>query len=190
MIVFSGIFWGVVLILLGIGVIVNITLKTRIPFFRIFFAILLIYIGISALIGPRWRPHHRRWERRSRVLVTGPSEKHDILFGDGEIDLTGIQVSGQTVRAEVDVVFGRGLVRLNPDVPTRVEVSSAFAEAKLPDGSRIAMGDHVWRSPGLDESKPHLAVEADVVFGSMEIVTGPARVPQPVDSTPGRKETL
>jgi hypothetical protein len=64
-----------------------------------------------------------------------------------------------------------------------VEVSSAFAEARRPDGSDLGFGDHVYRSKNLDESKPHLLVKADVVFGKIEIVNAPVPA-APADSAP------
>jgi hypothetical protein len=190
MFIFSGIFWSGVLILLGICIILNIIFKTHIPFVRIFFALLLVYIGVSLLFGRSW--HRHRWHTMrepERITITGPSEKHDIIFGEGEIDLTGVRLGDRTIRAEVDVVFGSGVIRLNPAIPVRVDVGSAFAEARRPDGADMGFGDHVYRSPNLDESKPHLLVKADVVFGKLEITNVPGAVP-PADTTLPRKGEL
>ena len=169
--IFTGVFWSVVLVLLGVGVLLNVILRTRIPFFRIFIALLLIYCGIALLFGPRW--HARRWQgfhESDRTFVSSQSNKHDLVFGSGEVDLTGLEVKDSVTREEVDVAFGQGRIKLRADVPVRVEVSSAFAEVKLPDHWHSGFGDHTYESKGLDKTKPYLLVKTDVAFGQLDVV--------------------
>ena len=178
MFIFSGLFWSGVLVLLGICIILNVVLKTHIPFVRIFFGLLIIYVGVSLLFGRSWRGHHRyHQDAAERFVVTEPSQQHDIAFGEGEVDLAGIRLADQVIREEVDVAFGRGTIRLNPAVPVRVDVSSAFAEVHLPDGGDVGFGDHVYRSRDLDEKQPHLRVKVDVAFGRLDVVNEPRAVP-------------
>jgi hypothetical protein len=188
---FTGIFWGGVLILLGIGVILNMVLGTKIPFGRIFWALLLVYVGISLLVRPAWHTHRWRGEWKSgRAIVTDKPGKHDVVFGSSAFDLTGVELQGKTRREEIDVVFGSGQVRLNPEMPVRVEVNSVFASAKLPDGSEKSFGEYTYQSKNFEENKPHLLVKADVVFGSLEIVNANASAPVPADTLPNRKEGI
>jgi hypothetical protein len=187
MFIFSGLFWSGVLVLLGICIILNVVLKTHIPFVRIFFGLLLVYVGFSLLFGRSWRG--REWHRhhaRERFRVTDASQKHDVVFGEGEIDLTGLKLADRVIREEVDVAFGSCRIRLNPELPVRVDVSSAFAEVRLPNGNEVGFGEHVYRSKDLDENQPHLLVKVDVAFGRLEIVNDPRAVP-PKDTVPPAK---
>lgn len=187
MFIFSGLFWSGVLVFLGICIILNVVLKTHIPFVRVFFGLLLVYIGASLLFG-RSR-HEREWHRHhapERFQVTDASQKHDIVFGEGEVDLTGLKLADRVIREEVDVAFGSGRILLNPALPVRVDVSSAFAEVRLPNGNDVGFGDHVYRSKDLDENQPHLLVKADVAFGRLEIVNDARAVP-PRDTMPPAK---
>lgn len=169
--VFTGTFWSVVLILLGVGVLLNVILRTRIPFFRIFIALLLIYCGMTILFGPGC--HVRPWQgfhESDKAFIAGQSNKHDLVFGSGDIDLTGPEVKDSVTREEVDVAFGQGRIKLRADVPVRVEVSSAFAEVRLPDHWHSGFGDYTYESKGLDKTKPYLLVKTDVAFGQLEVV--------------------
>jgi predicted membrane protein len=187
MFLFSGFFWSGALVLLGIGIILNVFLKTKIPFVRIFFALLLIYIGVSLFFARSWRGlEWRRHHLPERVRVTDGSQKHDIVFGEGEVDLTGVKLADKVIKEEVDVAFGSCRIRLNPAMPVRVEVSSAFAEVRMPSGNEVGFGDHVYRSKDLDESQPHLVVKVDVAFGHVEVFYD-RRAASPGDTVPPGK---
>ena len=45
---FGGVFWGIVLVLLGLSIIVRIVFNIHFPFFRILFALIIIYFGLKA----------------------------------------------------------------------------------------------------------------------------------------------
>ena len=44
---FGGLFWGVLLILIGIGIILKVFFDINIPIFRTALALLLIYLGVT-----------------------------------------------------------------------------------------------------------------------------------------------
>lgn len=183
-ILFSGFFWSGALIILGLGLILNFVLKTKIPFFRIFFALFFIYIGVMLLIGTSGHRSRSRTVSGERTFTVTGSERnvYSTVFGETSIDLTRVELRDQVVRQEANVIFGSGIVRIDPGMPVRAEVSAAFGEAVVPDGNTVSFGSYVYRSPGFDERKPYLAIKASVVFGRFELVAV-ARVPPPVDSS-------
>ncbi|HYW81970.1 MAG TPA: hypothetical protein VFB30_01865, partial [Spirochaetia bacterium] len=75
-----------------------------------------------------------------------------------------------TVRTEVNVVFGSGTLRLNPAMPVRVNMSSAFGTVEAPGGRSIAFGDMVYTSPSYKDGAPALEVHATAVFGRLTIL--------------------
>jgi hypothetical protein len=187
MFILSGLFWSGVLVLLGICVILNVVLRTHIPFARIFFGLLLVYVGLSLLLG-RSR-HERRWHRYKtpeRVQITEPSEQQDVVFANRELDLTGLKLEDKVLHEELDVVFGSAVVKVSPAVPLRIEVSSAFAEARLPNGNDVGFGDEVYKSKNLDPNQPYLLLKADVVFGQLEIRYDSTALPQSDSATRGK----
>ena len=167
--VFSGLFWGAIVVLIGITIILNGVLGIRIPIIRIVFGLLLIYWGVSLLVGARFG--------RSGAAVFSDSEvrassagKQDVIFGRSVIDLTGIVLKEGVNRYEVNTVFGASIIKLDRAMPVKVVASSAFAGVKMPDGGNIAFGETTYRSMSLKEDSTYLLVKASVVFGGTEVV--------------------
>lgn len=61
------------------------------------------------------------------------------------------------------------MIKVNPEIPTVIKISSAFGSGNTPDGSTIVFGDHTYRT---GEGTPALVIEANVVFGKIDIVEG------------------
>jgi predicted membrane protein len=167
----SGLFWGVIVVLIGVSIILNVVLGVKIPLFRVVFGLLLIYWGVSLLAGSRFgaRAGNSTIFSDTQVKPVAPAKEYNILFGKGEIDLTGVQLQPGRNRVEINTVFGASVLRLNPDVPVSLEVSAAFSGARLPDGNTISFGDQSWLSPGFKADTAWLEVKASVVFGGMEV---------------------
>jgi predicted membrane protein len=166
---FGGFFWGLVLILLGITLFLNVTFHISIPIFQILFAAFFVYLGVRILTGRRrWRHGWEHWGGDRSVDLTRSGDRHDTVFGRSDVDLTGIQPK-DTTHVDVSAVFGATVVRISPATPVKVLVSVAFGSVRLPSGNAEAFGEYTWRSPGLDESKPHLVLHAAAVFGSVRI---------------------
>ncbi len=168
--IFSGFFWGVVLIVIGILIILKVFLRVDFPIFRILFSLLLIYIGIRVLIGG-WRLKTIRNSvifGESTIRVTKLAKEYNVIFGKGVIDLSQVELATEPTKVEINTVFGRGEVMINPELPTIIEVNSAFAEATTPDRNRTHFGKYTYRTEKYREGEACLRLEADVVFGSLE----------------------
>lgn len=167
---FSGLFWGLVVVLAGLSIILNVAFNVKIPFFRILFGLVLIYIGLSLVIGTRLRVRTQRTtvfdDRTMEVTKAG---EYNVIFSRSTVDLSGITLKPGRNKVEVNTVFGSGTLVLDPKVPTRLHVSAAFAGARLPDGNVISFGDYNWKSDSLSDTVPHLDIEASVVFGGLEV---------------------
>ena len=168
--VFSGLFWGAIVVLIGITIILNGVLGIRIPIIRIVFGLLLIYWGVTLLIGARFGRSGTAVFSDAEVKATSAG-KQDIIFGRGVIDLTGIVLREGINRYEVNTVFGASVIKVDRSMPVKVVASAAFAGVKLPDGGNVAFGESTWRSPNLKEDSTYLLVKTDVVFGGTEVVT-------------------
>jgi len=166
--VFSGIFWGVFLIVLGLCAILKTVLHINISLFRIGFALIIIYIGLSMLVnGPRFRVEENTVLFDDRQIMADPNGEYNVIFGRGVIDLTALAGEETARRVEVNVIFGEGVIKINPEIPMRIKVNSAFAGTKLPDGNRVAMGEYTYRTPSYPGGNGGLEIEANVVFGSL-----------------------
>ncbi len=167
----NSIFWGVVLILFGIALLLGNVFGIHIHIFQFFLAVLFFYIGIRILVGwRRWGGRRRagRFEDR-RIGSVRPEDRHEILFGRGDIDLTGFILQDQTIRVEVNTAFGGCIITIDAKMPMKIRASSAFAGIRLPDGHGLAFGEHIWKSSNLDEAKPYLLLDVSSVFGGVHI---------------------
>jgi len=88
---FSGVFWGTMLILLGISIILKVMFNISIPFFRLFFAFFFVYLGLQILIGKPPQAGDRRtvvFGERTVRADERDAEYHAV-FGRGLFDLSG-----------------------------------------------------------------------------------------------------
>jgi len=170
--VFTGIFWGVILILIGVGVIINMVFGVKIPIFRTIFALFLIYLGIQMLTGISFWSKSKKaavFEEKN-IEVTAASDKYDVVFGKGDIDLSSIELKDQNVRIDINTVFGGAVVKINPALPTKIIANSAFGGAHLPDGNVVAFGQYTYKTDSFKDAKIYLLINASVVFGGIEFV--------------------
>jgi predicted membrane protein len=170
---FSGVFWGVFLILIGVVMILNMVFGIRIPVFRILFALFLIFWGISMLTGINFRGHGRNsavFERKD-IAADGTHNDYSVVFGKSTVDLSAIKLEDGVKRVQVSTVFGASTVLIDKAVPARIRLSSAFASARLPDGNVISFGDYSYATESLKpDTKAYLLIEASTVFGEMQII--------------------
>jgi hypothetical protein len=169
---FDGIFWGIVLIALGVWFLVRKYVPVNIPVIRILIAVLFVYVGVRVLIhGPSVRDRNTVVFSQSEMsYVSGEKDnEYNMIFSSGNVDLTGVPVGDRSVSAEVNVIFGSGTLRLNPAVPARVHMSSAFGSVHAPDGKSVTFGDTVFVTPAYKAGAPALEVKAAAVFGSLRI---------------------
>lgn len=169
---FSGVFWGIVLCLLGVSMILKVVFHLDIPVFRIVLAGVLIVLGVRMLLGVSWKngPIRNAVMFSEGDLKPGAGDRdHVVVFGRGVMDLAGVRPEDHKDPLELTVVFGSGSLRLDPTVPTKVTLSSAFGGAKVPDGTQIAFGTYVYRTPGQSDDAPFVDVRATVVFGEIKV---------------------
>jgi predicted membrane protein len=170
---FGGVFWGIVLVLLGLSIIVRIVFNIHFPFFRILFALIIIYFGLKVLLGGFGvrAPKNTIFFNESNVSAFNPNnDDYNIVFGKGTIDLTNFQVSEKNSRVYVKTAFGAGTIKISSKVPTLIKVTSAFSDARMPDGNAIAFGKYVYKNKSYHDSAACLKVNAKVIFGSLDII--------------------
>jgi hypothetical protein len=165
----DGIFWGILLIAIGIWFILRRFMPVHIPIVRFIVAILLIYVGIRVLVrgplastAPFFAESHQRY-------AAGWDRDYNIIFGRGEVDLTDVALDGSSLRTQVNVVFASGVLRINPSLPVRIEMSAAFGTVEAPDGRMVSFGNSIYTSGSYRDGAPALVVHATAVFGRLVV---------------------
>ncbi len=172
---FSGFFWGGILILWGLSIIINAVFHMNIPIFRIILAFIFVYIGLKML----WGGYRFTGRSDKNTVIFSESSMNynelnennefNIIFGKSVIDLTGANIKNNTVHVHISAIFGEGIVKINPEMPVRVIANAAFAGAFTPDESITSFGQHTYKSSGYKKEENHLEIEADTVFGGIRI---------------------
>ncbi len=167
----DAVFWGVVLIALGVWLIVRRYMPTPLPIWRILVALVFVYLGVRILTSGSWSPRVTNGDTTvfSESTVLGSAGRHDynVVFGTSNIDLTSVSAEGGD--QEINVVFGTATVRVDPQQPVLVRMSAAFGTAEAP-GVTVSFGDREWRSPAYRDGAPALRIRANAVFGRLLIV--------------------
>jgi hypothetical protein len=167
----DGIFWGSVLILVGVWFIVRRTVPVHIPVIRIIVAVLFVYAGVRILAhGPVSTDRNTAVFSESTMSYSPDrGREYNLIFSSGAVDLSSAAPSGTSIRAEVNVIFANAILRINQSLPVRVNMSSAFGTVESPTGSSIAFGDMVYATPSYREGAPALEIHATAVFGRLKI---------------------
>ncbi len=127
---YGGLFWGLLLVVLGISMVLKAIFKINIPLFRILFAILLIYFGVRMLLGNRGTSSNNKHTVLSESYLENITEgtNIDVIFGKSEINLNNIDLKLEDAKVNVDVIFGSAEVSIKPEIPARIKINTVFAE--------------------------------------------------------------
>jgi len=169
---FSGLFWGVMLVLFGASMILRAVFNLDIPIFRIIFALIIIYFGVKLLIGRQAFKNEENFSmfRSSSVTMKESGGEYDVIFGQSNIDLTNIDISESSKKVNVDVVFGSANLLIDSNVPMKLKVSTVFADCKLPNRNISFFGDSKYQSPAFVDGENYLLLNVDVVFGNVVFI--------------------
>ncbi len=163
--------WGILLVLLGAELIVKGVFGINIPVFRIAFGFFLIYTGISFLTNNGTNSGKKKVISfgKQTITVTKPQKKYQITFGEGILDFSSLEIKERT-KINITISFGSGIIKINPNIPTKVIAESVFGSARFPDDTQISFGKYTY-STGPADQEPLLEIRAKVTFGSLVIQT-------------------
>jgi hypothetical protein len=170
---FDGIFWGLFFIIIGVWFLVRKYVPVQIPFMRVVFAVFFVWLGIKLLIsGPQFQDANTVVFSEARMEYQADSGRNDynVIFSSANIDLTTLVPTSGSREKTVNIVFGSGTLRLNPQVPTRVKVSTAFGSISTPDGQSMVFGDKEYTTPAYKDGADAVTIKASAVFGSLRIL--------------------
>lgn len=176
--VFGSLFWGVVLLVAGITIIINVIFHIHIPIFRIIVGAVLVYWGFQIVFktGGCTRvktDNNVVFDNADFSCKAGKNWEYDIVFSKGKVDLTQWKNYPEANYCSVSVVFGSGVVIVDPKTPIIISSESVFGEVVLPNSSSVNFGSKVYRSDGANaginkNNVKRLKIES--VFSSVHII--------------------
>ena len=170
--IFSNLFWGILLIIFGLSIVLKALFKIDIPIFRIIIALILIYFGLKMLFGGFFdRSNHHNSVIFNKGNFGKSQSEYNIVFSSSKIDLRDISIENGSFYSEINIVFGSGRLLINPEVPLKIKTENVFGESKLPDRSISFLGGHTYQSPTYSEGENCIQLDVNVVFGNFIIDT-------------------
>jgi predicted membrane protein len=173
-----GLFWGIVFILIGIGLIIKIVFNIDFPIFKTLIAFIFIYIGIKILVGGSFKPFTTH-KTKSDVVFGESSfngsekngQEYNVVFSKGTLDLRTVQFTDSLpFRVKINTVFGSSNIFLSKDIPVKIQADAVFSNATMPNGNSAAFGSNTFVSDSFDATKPYIDIDADVVFGELKFI--------------------
>jgi predicted membrane protein len=169
-------FWGLLLILIGISLILKVVFHVDIPVFKVLIAFFFIYIGIKILTGGSFKVFQTHRDENSIVFgetvfrEVVDQREYNVIFSKSTFDLREMQLdSTKNTRIKINTVFGATDFFLNNDVPVSVRANAAFAGVDLPDGNASAFGSAFYQSDSAKVASTVLELEVNTVFGAFKM---------------------
>jgi predicted membrane protein len=167
-------FWGLLLILIGLSLVFRIIFNVNFPLFKFIAAFIFIFIGIRLLFGSFGVVNIRSGENdvifgERHYTHFEDRKEYNVIFGNGIYDFRDIDLSDGSKRIKLSTVFGGTEIKISRDTPVRIKADAAFAGAEMPNGNTAVFGNTVYESPGFDHNKAFLELKIDVVFGGVEV---------------------
>ena len=173
MFLFSGVFWGCFIVLLGVAVVLKAVFHIDLPIFSIFWGLFLVAVGVSLIMGGRLVG---KGIRSDSAIVFGSGElryepaitEYSVVFSSGRTDLGKAPEGGSGLK--VNAVFARNEVILPAKIDALLVIHTAFGATTLPDGSDAShFGETSWRTKPGAKGAPKWRIEINTVFGQTEL---------------------
>jgi predicted membrane protein len=169
-----GLFWGVLLVLIGLAAIFRVVFDVNL--FGVLFAFFLIFIGVSMLVGKPWMFHHQKGEHDTmfgdRKVYEQPRDnsEYNVIFGRTVYDFRNIQFpDNEPIRIKLNTIFGNSVILINKNTAVKIKSDAVFAGASMPDGNSVAFGTIQYATDTFAVSINQLIIEAPVVFGALQV---------------------
>jgi hypothetical protein len=184
---------GSLFLLAGVSIFINLVFGINIPFGRIFWGLLLLYVGVMFITG--FSRHQSNW--RCCSSFNGTSASHSNMMGSATItldaktaaahghsgeyltmmgstilDLTALKaedIAQNPITITTDTIFGKTIIKINKDIPFRINARGAFSGTNLPDGSTVVFGSQNYNSPDATAT-PKVIITTNTVFGGLEAI--------------------
>lgn len=174
----SGVFWGLLLVLIGLSIIIKIVFNIDIPVFRVVIGFLLIYFGFQIIFGSsflfrRRRAVQPRQTPNREYNLQRDNNEYNVIFGRSTIDLTDRRDLTRDTFLEINVIFGSALVYIDPTIPMQIEINTVFGDASLPEKRFAVLGQEKYRTGAKDYVGSVLYLKISCIFGSVQMVEKP-----------------
>ncbi|MCF8225698.1 MAG: cell wall-active antibiotics response protein [Bacteroidales bacterium] len=171
----TGLFWGALLLIAGIVLIIKVIFNIEIPVFKILVGIFFIFIGLKVLFGRVLIPEGKIGPEETifneRIYDEPQNGKeYSVIFGKGVYDFTNVDLSQGNFNVKISTVFGGTVIKIDQEMPLKIEADAVFAGAELPDGNTAVFGSSSYATESYRRDSSSLNIKLDVVFGGAQVL--------------------
>ncbi|MDA3953567.1 MAG: LiaF-related protein [Bacteroidales bacterium] len=171
----AGLFWGILLILIGLGIVIRVVFNINFPVVKFVIAFFFILIGIKILFGS-----FNFWHCNSGGDTTIFSEsnidgqkeefkEYNVIFGSSVIDLRNIDLTEGSKEIVINSIFGSTVLKIDKETPVKIKSDVVFASSKMPNEEVSAFGNGRYESDNFNRDTNHVYIKADIVFGELKL---------------------
>lgn len=172
----AGIFWGIVLIIIGLGIVIRVVFNIDFPVFKFLVALFFIFLGIRIMFGSFGLFHFNYHSGKGDIIFnervihgTPEEDEYNVVFGKGVFDFRDIDLSEGPIKTKMATVFGGSEIKINSDTPIKIKADAVFGGVELPERNTAVFGTSHYTSENFSEDTNYLYLKIDVVFGGVEV---------------------
>ncbi len=169
----AGLFWGIMLIVIGLSIVFKGFLGVSI--LRIVIAVAFILIGIKIMAGKsamNFSSKDKDVIFSDRQFKEFPTEniEYNTVFGKSVFDFSEAAIpTDKAIDLEFNTIFGDSVIILPAALPVKVKAEAIFGAAKLPNDNTAVFGSASYISDDSAVSE-FVNIKVNTVFGNTEII--------------------
>lgn len=108
--------------------------------------------------------------RAGELVVYDPKTEYNVFFGKGKIDFTKLTPGAGNHLVDCYTFFGKSILFIRPDVPTRILLYPTFGLIKLPNGMKyIPFFRNFYPNKAYKDDTPAINIKINILFGLVEV---------------------
>ncbi len=172
----ASLFWGIILILIGISIIVKIVFNIDFSIFRVIVALVFIYFGIRLFIGRDFSFYHDDSDEqlimfaKKNVSHIDEGKEYNVIFGEGRFDLRNVSIPDSgTVHFKLNTIFAGTEILLNREIPVEISSSTVFGGTRMPNTNASAFGTASYKNDTAKKGQSKIIIETNTIFGGLQV---------------------
>ena len=167
----SGIFWGFIVILFGVGILLKSVFHVNIPFFKILIGIIIIFFGISFIVDAMSQRKSEAIFRNYNFNFGTIEKEYNIVFSKGVFDFTNFNFSnynGEFIK--INSAFSKSEIYLSRNFEYEIRADSVFGVVSLPNGESVSFGNIARLENAENSGLKRINLHVSSVFGETKIL--------------------
>ena len=167
----SGIFWGFIVILFGVGILLKSVFHVNIPFFKILIGIIIIFFGISFIVGAMSQRKSEAIFRDYNFNFGTIEKEYNIVFSKGVFDFTNFNFSNYNGGfIKINSAFSKSEIYLSRNFEYEIRADSVFGVVSLPNGESVSFGNIARLENGENSGLKRINLHVSSVVGETKIL--------------------